>query len=74
MVTIRSVSFYRQWELKRCASWQILKETLKFLSHPVVRASGYTAVFCVEDDGPGGLSAQAAFDVLFCFTCWRGVV
>lgn len=48
---------------------QIWEETLIFLGHPVVRASGYTAVFAVEDDGPGGLSGQAAFDALFCLTC-----
>lgn len=46
-------------------------ETLIFLSHPVVRASGYPAVFAVEDDGPGGLSSQAALDVLFCLVFWR---
>lgn len=43
--------------------------TFIFLSHPVVRASVFTPVFCVEDDSPGGLSAQAVYRALLSYTC-----
>lgn len=42
--------------------------TFIFLSHPVVRASVFTPVFCVEDDSPGGLSAQAVYRALLSYT------
>lgn len=45
--------------------------TFIFLSHPVVRASVFTPVFCVEDDSPGGLSAQAVYHALLSYTCMR---
>lgn len=43
--------------------------TFIFLSHPVVRASVFTPVFCVEDDSPGGLSDQAVYRALLSYTC-----
>lgn len=38
----------------------MLDVTLIFLSHLVITAPAYTAVFGVEDDGPGGVSGQTA--------------
>lgn len=56
---------YHKWKKLLCKT----DVTLIFLSQPIVRASKDTAVLGVENNGPGGLLSQTAFNVFFCCAC-----